>query len=227
MTPEVISVTAGSSFRRIVEMICEHHVSGFPVVDGSGAVLGVVTGGDLVVKEHRADHVKVRTPFAASDDLHERYRRVEGLVAGELMTAPAVTVDADADLRVAARLMSLHAIARLPVTKDRKLVGIVSRSDVLKVFLRPDDEIRRDILEDVLGRKVLEETNGIDVDVRDGVVTLRGVLPRLSTTRLITFHVNRLDGVTKVVDKLSYWLDDLESPVHLDPPPVGPLEQIL
>lgn len=227
MTHPVVTVTTGIAFRRIVELMCENSVSGVPVVDGSGQVLGVVTEGDLIVKEHRPNHVKVRTPFGSSDDQHERRRRVDGLVAGELMTSPAVTVDADADLRVAARLMTMYAIGRLPVMRDGKIVGIVSRSDVLNVFLRPDDEIRSQILEDVVAHRVLEDVPDLAVVVESGVVTLRGVVPRRSTARLIVFHVDRLDGVTKVVDKLAYRLDDLCSPVRPDPPAVGPLERIL
>lgn len=227
MTRPVVAVGSGTPFRRLVELMDEHRISGIPVTDDAGSVLGVVTEGDLIVKEHRPDHIKLKTPFGSADELHERRRRVEGLVAGELMTAPAVTVDVDADLRVAARLMTLHAVARVPVTKNGKLTGIVSRGDVLKVFLRSDADIEREIDVEVLTRRVLEDVPDLAVDVSEGVVTLRGVVAKRSTARLLAFHVDRLDGVTKVNDLLGWWLDDLTSPVRLPPPPVGPIEQVL
>jgi len=142
------------------------------------------------------------------------------------MTAPAYTVDADSDLRVAARMMTLHGIRRLPVTTRGRLVGVLTRGDVLNVFLRPDAEIEREIRQDVLARKVLEETPNLIVQVIDGVVYLRGTVRCRSTAQVIAFHIDRLDGVAKIVNELAYEIDDLET-IALTPPPIGPLEQVI
>ena len=218
MVRDVVSVSTTTPFRKIVELMTQHRVSGVPVVDGCGQVLGVVTGADLVVKEHRGSPVASLTPATKAHGEAEYSRRVGGAVAGELMTAPAITVNEDVDLRVAARLLSLHGIRRLPVTKEGKLVGILSRADVLKVFLRPDDDICRDIEEDILGRKMVAATPGVRVLVADGTVTVSGEVERRSTAMVIGFHVDRVDGVTRVDNELTYRIDDMQVEEDLMPP---------
>jgi CBS domain-containing protein len=225
MTPEVKTVQTSTPFRRIVEVMTENRISGIPVVDDSTRVIGVVTEGDLVVKQNRGDRIGFRPPNSAIPSEREYARRVQGTVAGALMTKPAVTVDEDADLRMAARLMSQHRIGRLPVTSNGRLVGILSRGDVLRVFLRPDEDIRRDV-EQMLEQKVVADTTGIKVDVADGVVTLRGDVEQASTATVVGFHVDRCDGVTCVVNELSCQTNDLEQPASVAAP-LGAVELAL
>jgi CBS-domain-containing membrane protein len=229
MTPTVVSVGPEATFKEIIERMRAARVSGLPVVDERRSVIGVVSESDLLLKEHRADHISFSPPFSRhGSEGGEVRRRTEGRLAGELMTSPALTIAEDADLRAGARLLTLHSIGRLPVTRDGRLVGILARSDVLKAFLRSDADISREVTEEVLGAKVLEDTSGVVVEVRDGVVALRGSVERLSTARLIAFHVDRIDGVTSVENHLEHTLDDL---VLHEPSPLlpilGPLEQIL
>jgi CBS domain-containing protein len=226
MTRDVVRVRTDTPFKKLVDLMQRHGMSGLPVTDGDARVIGMVSGGDLVVKGHRANRVRIHSPITVVDDPREHTRRADGLVAGELMTWPAVTIDADADLAAAARAMTLHGIRRLPVTTGGKLVGILTRGDVLKAFLRSDAEIEREIRQDILGRKVLEDTPDLTVEVADGVVRLRGTVRCRSTARVIGFHCDRLDGVTKVVNEIGYETDDLTAvPVSL--PPLGPIELVL
>lgn len=227
MTRSVVSVTSDTAVRKIIELLDHHSVSALPVIDESGRVLGVVSEADLLVKEHRSYHVRLHLPFVAIDSDQELRRRTEGHVAGEVMSTPAITIDEDAELRVAARMMTLYGVRRLPVTRAGKLIGIVSRRDVLAVFRRPDEEIRKEILTAVLKGRIVDDTGRVKIDVHDGVVTLRGVVDRLSTARLIGFHVDRLDGVTKVNDEVGFLLDDLVTHERAEAPAVGPIEQIL
>jgi CBS-domain-containing membrane protein len=219
MTTDVVSVRTNTPFRTIVRLLDETGCSGLPVVDETRRVVGMVSSADLVVKSHRANDVGIGAPA-------EHRRRAEGLVAGDLMSTPAVTIDAETDLRVAARVMTLHRIRRVVVTRRRELAGIITRGDVLKSFFRADADIEREIKQVILGHKVAEEAPGVLVSVEDGVVYLRGTVKRRSTARVIGFHVDRLDGVTKVVNELSYDVDDTES-FSIAPPPVGPLEMVL
>lgn len=223
MTSDVVSASTTTPFRRIVELMTSNHVSGLPVVDGLGHVIGVVSEGDLVVKEHRGSPVRLRAGLPSARKRREYARRVEGAVAGELMSAPAITVDADADLRFAARLLSLHSIRRVPVTQAGKLCGVLSRADVLKVFLRPDEDIRREIVDDILGNRIVANVPNVLVEVADGIVTLSGDVRRRSTALVIGFHVDRVDGVTRVDNELHYELDDMEIEPQLAPP-MGPAE---
>lgn len=207
MTPEVVTVRTDTPFQEIVRAMSGHGVSGLPVVT-DGQVVGVVSEGDLLVKADRANRVRIHVPRQNLVDVDEEcLRRLQGTVAGELMSAPAVTVDADADLRLAARLLSSHDISRLPVTSDGELVGILTRADVIRSFLRSDEDIREEIEREVLASRVLADTDAVEVDVLDGVVTLKGSVARASTARLIGVHVDRLHGVVRLNNELTHGVE--------------------
>jgi len=101
-------------------------------------------------------------------------------------------------------LLSSRHIRRLPVTRRGRLVGILSRHDVLRAFERSDDAILEEITEEIVSKKITCCTDDIRVDVREGVVTLQGTLDHRSTGKVLRFHVDRVDGVTKVVDEIRY-----------------------
>lgn len=125
------------------------------------------------------------------------------------MSAPAITVHAEDTVAEAARTMLRRGVERLPVVDDRdRLVGIVTRRDLLQVFLRPDPEIRRRVVEDVLTDALGLAPNVIDVHVVDGVVTLEGLLERHSQISVVLQLTQRLDGVVSVVDRLSSRIND-------------------
>jgi CBS-domain-containing membrane protein len=205
MTWEVVSVDEETSFKEIAALLAEYQVSALPVLDEGGRVVGIVSEADLLLKEEFP-----KGPL--QDRLFERRRRREtrikaaGDTAVELMTAPAITVGPDASIAEAATLLHCHRIKRMPVVDPAgPLLGIVSRADLLKVFLRADADIATEIRQQVLVRAMWMDQGTIVVDVRDGVVTLTGRLEHRSLLPIIVSLVRGLDGV---VDRLTFEVDD-------------------
>jgi CBS-domain-containing membrane protein len=216
MTTDVCTVDLETPFKRVAQLLAERRVSALPVLDGDGRVVGVVSEADLLLKEEFPEG-------PAGGGLFEGRRRraarakAAGDTAAELMTSPAVTVGPDAAVAEAARLLHRHGVKRLPVVDPAgPLLGIVSRADLLKVFLRPDDEIAADVRQDVLARSLWVDPDGIGVDVRDGVVTLTGQLELRSQVTIAVSLVHALDGVVDVVDELDFEVDDKPITVPAD-----------
>ena len=161
MTTGVVTVRPDTPCREIAAMFREHRVSGFPVTAGDGTVIGVVSESDLL---------------ALAAGRHHRGHRADGhATAGHLMTHPAVTVSPDDLVQKAARVMQSRRLQRLPVIgRDGRLEGIVSRSDVLSVFRRSDEEIRREITQDVIADGFFTDPARFTVTVHNGIVTLEG-----------------------------------------------------
>ena len=196
MTQEVVTVNEHASFKDVAMLIAERRVSAVPVLDQEGRVLGIVSEADLVLKEEYPEGPPERRLFQG------RRRRIAqakaaGYTAAELMTAPAVTIGPDASVAEAARLLHRHGIKRLPVVDPAgPLLGIVSRADLLKVFLRSDPDIAREIRQQVLMRAMWMNPDTVAIDVRDGVVTLTGQLERRSLIPITVSLVRGLDGVS-------------------------------
>jgi CBS-domain-containing membrane protein len=196
MTQEVVTVNEHASFKDVAMLIAERRVSAVPVLDQEGRVLGIVSEADLVLKEEYPEGPPERRLFQG------RRRRIAqakaaGDTAAELMTAPAVTIGPDASVAEAARLLHRHGIKRLPVVDPAgPLLGIVSRADLLKVFLRSDPDIAREIRQQVLMRAMWMNPDTVAIDVRDGVVTLTGQLERRSLIPITVSLVRGLDGVS-------------------------------
>ena len=188
MTHTVIAVGRDAPFKEIVELIDQWKVSALPVLEGEGRVIGVVSEADLLPKEEFRD--------TEAGDLTER-AKAGGVTAGELMSTPAVTVHADAMLAEAARIMARRHVKRLPVV-DRvgMLQGVVSRSDLLKVFLRSDEEIAEEIRYSVLTHLPVITTLG--VSVTEGVVTLSGSMPDRGLVPVVARAVRAVEGVVDV-----------------------------
>jgi CBS-domain-containing membrane protein len=208
MTQEVVTVNEHASFKDVAMLIAERRISAVPVLDREGRVLGIVSEADLVLKEEYPEGPPEGRMFQG------RRRRIAqakaaGDTAAELMTAPAVTIGPDASIAEAARLLHRHGIKRLPVVDPAgPLLGIVSRADLLKVFLRSDADIAREIREQVLMLAMWMNPDTVAIDVRDGVVTLTGQLERRSLIPITVSLVRGLDGVVDVVDRLTFELDD-------------------
>jgi CBS domain-containing protein len=136
-------------------------------------------------------------------------RRAAGDTAGRLMTTVPVSISEHASLPQAARLMSAHGVKRLPVLDpDDRVVGVVSRIDLLRAFVRSDDDIRTDVLSEVFVHLLWADPTEVQVDVREGVVELTGSVDRRSTAEAAERLVRRLDGVVDVVSHLEFRLDD-------------------
>lgn len=207
MTREVVAVDAFAPFKDIVRKMQEFGVSAVPVVDEDGRIMGVVSEGDLILKEDP----ELEGGAHLFEGIHRRHDRSKaaGLIASQLMSVPVITVSPDASLGEAARLMHRKAVKRLPVVdEDGRIQGIVSRTDLLKVFLRDDAEIAAEIREDVIRRTLWIEPDTIRVMVRDGVVTLEGQLERRSLIPLLERLVLGVEGVVAVKDRLTYLSDD-------------------
>jgi CBS-domain-containing membrane protein len=212
MTRTVVVVREQAPFKEVVRLMDEYRVSALPVVDATARLVGIVSEGDLLLKEGQASEDGV-------DDRHvlpSRRRRTErakseATVAADLMTSPVVTVAARTSLPDAARLMHRHAIKRLPVvSSDGFLEGIVSRADLLKVFLRTDEEIRREVAEDVVQRTMWIEPDTVRVQVADGVVQLQGELEQKSLVPVLADMVRRVEGVVDVQNQLTFDVDDTD-----------------
>ncbi|MCK1819404.1 CBS domain-containing protein [Streptomyces sp. XM83C] len=188
MTHTVVAVGSKASFKEIVALMDEWKVSALPVLAGEGRVVGVVSEADLLPKEEFRD--------TDQGDMAERIK-AEALTAGDLMSAPAVTVHADATVAEAARIMARRHVKRLPVVDGVGLLqGVVSRSDLLKVFLRPDEEIDQEIRHGVLN--LLPPGDTLTASVDDGVVTLSGALPDRGLLPVIARAVRAVEGVVDV-----------------------------
>ncbi|MEU7111633.1 CBS domain-containing protein [Streptomyces sp. NPDC046182] len=172
MTKKVVAVQPGAEFKEIVAAMERWQVTAVPVVEGDGRVVGVVSEADLLVKEEFHDH---------RIGLVEQMRRLDATAkagsrrAEDLMTSPAVTVAPEASLPQTARRMAAHRVKRLPVVDASGTIqGIVSRSDLLKVFLRPDEDLAAEVRHDVVEHLFPLSQRRVDVHVDAGVVTLSG-----------------------------------------------------
>ncbi|WP_434739947.1 CBS domain-containing protein [Micromonospora sp. SH-82] len=208
MTGDVVSVAGETPYRQVVDAVLRHGISAVPVVDADRRVLGVVSEADLLHKIEHSGHPQQRRIFVGRRDRDAR-EKADALLARDLMTAPAVTTHADAPLPAAARTMAREQVKRLPVLDDLgRLVGIVTRSDLLRVHLRSDTEIRMDVIQEVL-RRVLAVRDGlVSVQVRDGAVTLTGRLDQRTDVEVAGRLTTRISGVVRVVNEISYDLDD-------------------
>jgi len=202
MTTQVVAVKLGASFKEMAARLRENRISAFPVIDDDGKVIGVVSEADMLAKEVLdADHAGTITAM-----LQRREQdKADGLTARDLMTHPAVTVTPDDSVEQAARLMYTLRLKRLPVI-DRSggLVGIISRTDVLAVYDRPDDEIRQEIIDNANVPGFLLDPDLFTVDVQAGVVTLAGSPDSVEVGHDLVRKIRHVQGVVAVRDRLSY-----------------------
>lgn len=205
MTREVITTTETATFHEMSELMQRHRIGALPVVDLDGCVIGVVSEVDLMPKEATppANHLWPRR-----SELMEQMK-AEGIVARDVMSSPVVRASATEKLAIVARRMLDHDIGRLPVVDaEGRLIGIASRRDVLRVFQRDDDDIRRDIVEGVLPQWMGISADTVDVSVAGGMVLLRGGVQRRSEAVTIGHLVVGLDGVVSVDNELGCEIDD-------------------
>ncbi|MEV5607566.1 CBS domain-containing protein [Streptomyces sp. NPDC052225] len=211
MVGDVVRVRYATPFKDVVRLLDQHRISGLPVVDEEEHVIGVISETDLLVRqagerEHRWSRL--------SPGARTTRRKARARTAGQLMSDPPVTSRADDTIAEAARTMARHKVERLPVVDEAdRLVGIVTRRDLLQVFLRADEEIRREVVDEVLVRALWLSPQTATVQVHEGVVTLSGQLERRSEKEIAARMAGHIDGVVAVVDKLTYRLDD----AHLQP----------
>jgi CBS domain-containing protein len=208
MTTNVVTISPSTPFKTVVGLLGAHRISAVPVVDEANKVVGIVSESDLLAKVVAGDRSGQRLPGTRSDRRAVR-ARTGAETAADLMTAEPITVRADKSLSEAARMAAAHHVRRLPVVvEDGTLVGIITRSDMLAVFLRDDDAIRRHLVEHVLPREFDLDPASFDVTVEDGIVTLRGQVPRRLLIHPLLESVRHTAGVIAVHDHLTYAVDD-------------------
>jgi CBS domain-containing protein len=210
MTTQVVTVRPATPFKDIVARLAEHRVSAMPVVDDAGRVLGVVSEADLLLKEEFPDPDQDMPLFWTKRRRLER-EKAAGSTARDLMSVALVSISPDATVVEAARRMHRANIKRLPVIGEGgRLVGIVSRSDLLKVFNRPDRSIRREIMDDVIVGEFTMDPDRFFIHVDDGVVVLQGRVERRSLIPYLVRAVHGVEGVVRVENQLAYDIDDVE-----------------
>jgi CBS domain-containing protein len=211
MTADPVTVTTSTAFKDLAEILVRQRASGLPVLGRKGKVVGVVCEADLLVKEEAQ-----RDPGARpTKRLRRQALRVKaaGDTAEDVMTPRPVTVRPSATVAEAARLMDKHHASCLPVVDENgKLAGTVGRRDLLRVFLRPDSDIRAEIIDEVLVRYLDTNPVLVKVDVTDGMVTLTGEVGSKSMLPLISPAIRAVDGVVDVEGLLTYAVDDTHLP---------------
>jgi CBS domain-containing protein len=210
MSTHIYAVRERASFKEIATRLHELRVSAFPVIDQDGTVIGVVSEADLLPKEALEGTV----PSVLHSLGHSREQsKITAVTAADLMTKPAVTIGPNEPVTHAARLMYSRKVKRLPVTNDEgRLIGIVTRADVLSVYRRPDAEIQRAIAEDLILDTFLCDPGRFTVAVTDGIVTIEGTPENAAVGHDIVNDARHVEGVVAVRDRLSYPHDAPYSP---------------
>lgn len=214
MTSPVITVRLETAVKDIAAMMVTHHISGLPVLTADGELAGIVTEADLLHKEAGVSGQGVRYfgGLPAFGRAAAALRKAGGLVARDVMSSPVVTVDEDTPLHEVAAVMVRRKINRLPVMRANRLVGIVSRADVVRALVRPDEEIAAAV-HDTLLRDLWVDASRVRIDVRQGVVYLDGEVERRSEQVLVERWVAAIDGVVGVESALTSRFDDRNTPL--------------
>jgi CBS domain-containing protein len=178
MTSPAISVRVNASLHEVAEALTAWRISGLPVVDAGGALVGVISEADIIAKE-------------APD-------RSDARTAGEAMSSPARTIEPQQPVAQAARVMLAEGVKRLPVVRDGELVGIVTRSDLVRAFVRSDEEIWQEIRESIALRWHGIDPNGLTVRVNDGEVEVEGHLAADGDAELVEQVIRQILGVVSV-----------------------------
>jgi CBS domain-containing protein len=218
MTAEVTSVGVETPFKNVAEILIERGISAVPVVDADRHVIGVVSEADLLPKEeYKAQNpledyrppLRARLRHHLTPERGKALSKSNGDTAAELMTTPAITVRPQLAVVLAMRLMDEHGITYLPVVDAQdRLVGILSRHDLIKVFVRTDDEIAHEIQEEVLDHYPWLDTSQVEVEVNRGIVILSGRTRTRTQTSLVARSTMGVNGVIDVLYELLWDEDD-------------------
>ncbi|MFH8618690.1 CBS domain-containing protein [Streptomyces sp. NPDC017979] len=201
MTRDVLAAARTAGFKEVVTAMESRRVTAVPVVDGDRRVVGVVSEADLLAKEEYRD----RVPGLVEQERDlDRTAKAGAVTVGDLMTTPAITVSSTDPLPRAARLMAEHQVKCLPVVdRDGVLQGVVSRVDLLKVFLRPDEDVAAEVRREVVDRLLPVSHHSVEVAVSNGVVSLSGTVRDDGLVPLVERLARGVEGVVDVECSLS------------------------
>jgi CBS domain-containing protein len=209
MTTHVVYAKRDATFKQLAARMRELRISGFPVVDDTGKVIGVVSEADLLTKAALDKDESLTGLVSGMLRHHKAYDKADGITAADLMTCPAVTASPGDTVVQAARVMYTRKLKRLPVVNSAgQLAGIISRTDLLAVFDRPDADIRKEITGAILG-EFLMDPRRFSVSVKDGIVTLHGEPETAELGHQIVRTVRHVQGVVAVRDRLTYPQPDM------------------
>lgn len=208
MTREVATVSPEMPLRDVAALLTARRISGIPVRDEEGNLLGVVSESDILRQEQGGPSERPGLLAWLFDDGEFDRAGFGARTAGEAMTSPARTVKPSTEVAAAARIMVEEKIKRLPVVIGGELVGIVTRADLVRAYHRPDHEIAAEITNDVLLR-TLWIADPIEVGVTDGEVMLTGEVETRTQAELVENYVRRVPGVVEVRCELVWRVDDL------------------
>ncbi len=216
MTTDVKTIDAAAPLKEAARHMLEAGISGMPVTDGDKLV-GIITEADFVHNE--ADRRVEKRAGLLRLLHHDHDIPSQDRLVGDVMTRALLVIDPEEDHAVAARLMEKHRIKRIPVVEGDKLVGLVSRADMLRAYVRPDSDIVDEINSHVMKEILWIDPKRVDVDCVDGNVSLQGRLETKSDASLLVELTKRLDGVTSVHDHLDFEVDNTK--LEMVSPPMG------
>jgi CBS domain-containing protein len=211
MTTPVITIGPDAAFEEIISVMLKHAVGGLPVVDDKRRLLGIITKADLLpnVETTQPESIPWRRRSWRAERIADRHGRVAGATAGDLMTKDVITAGEETAARQLGQLMLSHGINRLPIVKDGVVVGIVTRTDILKSFKRNDQAILAAIQE-MIGRDLWIEPQKLTIACLNGIVTVSGEVERRSERDLAVRLIKTMDGIVGVnADRFEFLYDDL------------------
>lgn len=215
MTRDPVTVGPDMQLRDLAHLLTDRQISGVPVVDEDGRCVGVVSETDLLIKQLNRP-LSRRLPLEwIIGERHDpdELRRRAATTAAQAMSAPAITITADRPVREAAAIMVDRNVNRLPVVSDGRVIGIITRSDMVRAYLRVDDEIVAAVRDDVIRRTLWLDPTGFELTVDDGIVHIGGLIDRRSTARILEKLIALVEGVVDVQSTIEWELDDS----HLQP----------
>jgi CBS domain-containing protein len=207
MTREVETFTPELPLRAAAAVLVARGISGAPVCDADGRVIGVFSESDIVSKEQGVDPETMSLLSRARGNRGARTKQTARTVE-EAMTSPPITVRPTTTVAAAAKTMADHGINRLPVVDGDRLAGIVTRADLVRAFARPDEEIRDEMVI-MLQRELWIPRDQVTVEVRDGEVLVSGEVETRSGAELVSAFASRVPGVVSVRSELAWRDDDL------------------
>jgi CBS domain-containing protein len=221
MTKSVLTVRPDTPLKDVARLLIDAGITGAPVVDAEGVVRGVVSEGDFLAKEQGAEGLRHRRLVALlgeSSETRAQLRKLAARTAGEAMTQPPITIRPRQSIQEAAALMTERRVNRLPVLDEGRLVGIVTRSDLVRAYLRSDGELEQTILDDVLLKALWLDPASFRVTVSNGEATVTGSVERRSTAAMVEETIRLVPGIVAVHATINWRTDDRElRPADIDP----------
>ncbi len=206
MSTDVVTVSPTTSLKNVARLLVEHRISGVPVVDDDGVVLGVVSEGDVLFKERGPLAPRRVLSWLLDGNGEDARTKLDARTAAEAMTSPAQTIESwPLVSSAAARMLDQH-VNRLPVVHNEQLVGIVTRADLVRAFIRSDGDIETELRE-LVRRLLLPDMGDVEIEATEGDIVLTGQVERRSDAEIVTRRASSVPGVVSVESRVT-WRED-------------------